>query len=314
MLRISLALVLASAACYHEGAAPPSNKLAPSAEPMVAADPLSFLPLDSDIVLGIDIRALRASALWKEYLPRLTQAVGANLAEVQRRCGFDPIQAIDSVTIGTRTKDTSDTVVVIRGPERDRTVACLQSNVAPGTTVTTVPGDRGVLLVASKNGARNLATFADRSTLVLVGATRSTPDALRAVLRGGAPLRGSQGFVAAFDRLEPGATMWLVVNGKALIFDQMAVGGVRPLAMYGTLRVGDGLQGRLHVRLTTPDEAAKLAGVAQTQIQPAAAMVDRLTATAEGDVMTVAADMSIDKVRALASMLLSVAGSALTSP
>jgi hypothetical protein len=313
MLRILLALVLASSACHHEGAAPPSNKLAPRAEVMVAADPLTFLPLDSDIVLGIDVQALRASAVWKEYLPRLSQAIGSSLADVQSRCGFDPVQAINSVTIGTRSKDTSDTVVVIRGPDRDRTVACLLGNIVPDTTVTVTPEDRGVLVLANKSGARNLVTFADRSTLVLQGARQATPGSLRALLRSGAPLRGSQGFGATFDRLEPGASVWLVVSGKASIFDKIAGNGVHPLAMYGTLRVGDGLQGRLHVRLTTPDEATKLAGLVQGQIAMAAAMVDRLTATAEGDVTTVAVDMSMDKVRALVSMLLPLVGAG-TSP
>jgi len=308
MLRISLALALASAlaACHHDAApTPPSNRLPPSAPGAAVADPLGFLPIDSDVVIGINVRALRASALWAEYQPRLTQAIGPQLADVQRSCGFDPIQAIDSITVGAISKG-QDAVIVIRGLDRDRTVACLERNPIPDTTVTS---DHGVLLLANKSGHRNLVTFADRTTLVLQGSTAPTPESLRTVLHSGVPLRGSPGFVGTFERLEPGATLWMVINGKASFFDKFADAVIRPVAIFGTIRISDGFAAKAHVRLATPEAAAQATAMAQGQIGQAMAMFDRLEVAADADVMTVTAEMKLDKVRSLVAMVASLFGS-----
>ena len=316
MLRISFALAvavaLAPAACHHDaGSAPPSNRLAPVSEAVTATDPLGFLPIDDDVVLGIDLRSLRASALWAEYLPRLRQTIASELADIQRTCGFDPLQVVDSVTLGIHSRDTSDSVLVLRGPDRDRTLACLRSNLIPGTVVTE---DRGVLLLAGKTGAQSMVAFADRSTLVLQSAKHPSADALRATLRSGSPLRGSPGFLGTFQRLEPGAMLWLVVNGTAPIFDKFDNAVGRPVAVFGTLRVTDGFSAQLHVRMAAPDAATQLAGLIRGQIHQAGTMFDRLEVSADGEVATLVAEMSRDKVRALVAMLGNLVGSAATSP
>jgi hypothetical protein len=315
MLRISLALALALAstlaACHHDAAtAPPSNRRAPSAPAAAIADPLGFLPVDSDVVIGIDVRGLRASALWAEYQPQLARAIGPQLGEVQRSCGFDPLQAIDSITVGGASKS-SEAVIVVRGLDRDRTVACLERNLIPDTKVTS---DHGMLLLANQSGRRNLVTFADRTTLVLQGSTAPTPESLRAVLQSGVPLRGSPGFVATFERLEPGATLWMVINGKAAFFDKFADAAIRPVAIFATLRLGDGFAAKAHMRLATPEAAAQATALAQAQIAQAAAMFDRLEVAADADVMTVTAEMKLDKVRTLIAMLVNLVGAAATSP
>lgn len=303
-------LVLAAAACHHETASPPSNQVVPPPSASVAADALAFVPVDADIVLGVDVAALRKSALWTEYQPMLTSLTGPLLASVQKTCGFDPIQAIQSVTLGVLSKDTANTVLVVRGLDHDRTIACLQAQVVPDVTVAV---DHDIVSLTHSAG-HDLLAFADRTTMVLQGSRDGSPDGLRALLKSGAPLRSSPVFLDMFGHLEPGATAWLVVNGNAAMFDQLGAMGNRPRAIYGTLRLAAGLGAKIHFRMTTPEQATQLAATAQGQTQQVAAMVDRIEATSQGEVMTVSVEMSLDKLRSLISMIAMLAGGAKAPP
>lgn len=302
-------LVLAAAACHHETVSPPSNQAA--SRPSAAADALAFLPVDADIVLGVDVASLRTSAVWAEYQGKLTNLVGPQLASIQKSCGFDPIQAVQSVTLGVFSKDTANTVVIVRGLDRDRTIACLKTNVIPDTTVAM---DRDVVSLIHKTGDRDVLAFADGSTLVLQGSKQPTADGLRALVQGGAPLRGSASFLEMFDRLDRGATGWIVVNGNASMFDKLAGMGNRPRAIYGTVRVGAGVAAKVHIRMATPEAAKQLAATAQAQSQQAAAMFDRLDVVAEGDIMTVTIELSLEKLRSLVSMMMMMAGAQSSPP
>lgn len=310
---ISLAVVLAWVACARDAAPPqpPSNKVVAPERFQAAADPLGFLPIDADIVLGLDVRALRASALWAEVQPRLTQAIGSHLADIHRTCGVDPIQAIDSITMAAYSKETSSPVVVVRGLDRDRTIACIESKLVPDTTVTR---DHGIAMITAQGGSGGLAAFADPATLVVESANQTTPDGLRAVLRGGSPLRSSPAFLAMFDGLERGATLWILVNGKAGVFDQLAGTGVPLLAAYCTIRVTSGVLAKAHLRMARADEATQLTALIQGQTRQAASLFDRLDVAVEGNIVTITVELSLDKLRSLVSMFMTLIGSAGTSP
>jgi hypothetical protein len=270
---------------------------------------LAFLPVDADMVVGVDVAALRGSALWAEYQGKLTDAAGPQLANVQKTCGFDPLQSVSSVTLAAYSKDMAGAVAVVRGLDRDRTIACLQNKVVPDVTVAS---DHGVVTLTHTNGSRDVLSFADSTTLVLQGAKASaqpTPDQLRAVMQAGVPLRSSPTFLDMFNRLEKGATMWMVVNGNASAFDKLGM-ATRPRAIYGTLRAADGLSGKVHIRMPTADDAKQLTGMAQAQIQQAAAMFDQLDVAAEGEVMTVTVALSMSKLRSMVQMMSMMFGGA----
>jgi hypothetical protein len=301
MLRTLPALALILVACQHDAAPVPSNKMAPPAAPVVTTDVLGFIPLASDIVGGVDVKALRASPLWAEYQPHLVAAIGPQLADLKQKCGFDPIETIESVTFGVPNRsDPANGVVVIRGLDRDRTIACLATQIIPDTTVT---NDNGVLTLANKSGALNLVTFVDRSTLVLEGTLHPTKDSLQAVVRSGAPLRTSPAFLEMYDKLEPNATIWMVINGNAAALDKLGSMGTKPRGLYGTIRVAAGIAARVHLRLETADQAAQLAATFSGQLQSARPMFDQLAATSEGDVLALTVDLSAAQLRSLTRMM-----------
>ena len=64
-------------------------------------------------------------------------------------------------------------------------------------------------------------------------------DTLQAVLASGSPLRTSHAFMELYGRLERGASMWGVVNGKTKLLDEADGAGMRPVTVEGTLTMSD---------------------------------------------------------------------------
>ena len=80
------------------------------------------------------------------------------------------------------------------------------------------------------------------------------------------------------------------------------------------MRVGAGVAAKVHIRMATPEAAKQLAATAQAQSQQAAAMFDRLDVVAEGDIMTVTIELSLEKLRSLVSMMMMMAGAQSSPP
>jgi hypothetical protein len=304
MRSISLVLAVASVACYREAAslppaAPPlANTVAPRVEPAASNDILAFLPGDSEFVMRIDVKAVRSSALWAEYQPQISAAIGKGLAEMNAICGFDPIQAVDSVTVGIRSIDASDGVVVVRGVDRELFFACLDAQRVRSSLIT---NDHGILTIARDNKRTQLAGFADRSTLVVDGSLKPTRESLRTLLRGGAPLRHSPSFLALLKQVETDAALWFFVNGNASAL-RSADMRMKPRSVYGAIYVAENVTALAHVRVDGVDQAAQLAATADAQLQRARPLFDKLTATSEGDVLTIACEMSSAQLRSLIAM------------
>jgi hypothetical protein len=308
MRSISLVLVVASVACYREAAPPPpapsplANKVVPSAEAAASTDILAFLPIDSEFVMRIDVKAVRTSALWAEYQPQISAAIGKGLAEMQATCGFDPIHAVDSVTVGVRDFDASDAVVVVRGFDRDLFFACMEAQRVPSTLIT---NDHGILTFARAGQRTHLAGFADRSTLVFDGSQKPTRESLRTLLRSGAPLRHSPGFLALLRGVETDAALWFLMNGNASAL-RSADMGIKPRSVYGAIHVAHNIAALGRVRVESADQAVQLAAAADVQLQRARPLFDKLTATSEGDVITIACEMSSAQLRSLIAIASSV--------
>jgi hypothetical protein len=315
MRTFSLVLVVASMACYREAAVSPSlgpsaappiaNKSAPRAEPVASRDVLAYLPVDSEIVMRLDVKRVRASELWAEYEPMVVAALGVKLTEVRDKCGFDPIGAIDSVTFGLRGASGKDGVIVLRGWERDKLMACLEAERAGGDT-SLVANDRGILTFRSKDGKQHVAGFADRSTLVFHLSSHATSEDMRVLLRGGAPLRRSPTFLALYERLSRDVAVWFLMTGNAGVLRALPSSGPKMRGMYGTIDVGASVVAAAHVLMDDVNQAAQIAVVLDQYLQQARPMFDRLRATSDGDVITIECELSSAQLRTLAGLAFSM--------
>src|SRR6478735_9205059 len=89
----------------------------PSVVNQAGGDDLSLLPADSEMVMGLNFAQLQQSALWKQFSPKLMDKMGSGLAEFKAACGFDPMEAIKSMSMGLKGVggDVPDGVIIIHG-------------------------------------------------------------------------------------------------------------------------------------------------------------------------------------------------------
>ena len=271
------------AACYHDPApvaGPPAR--APRAN-AAAHDPLGYLPIDSELVLSFDANQLLASGLWKLLEPVVSAKAGDALAKFQRLCGVDPLRSARQIALGL--KGLGDPlgpsgVVVVRGLDRSAMMACMDRLVGAAPRVTIA---NGVVAVKAVPGEHPAAfTFANASTLVSVLGPTASPEALAAVIRSGAPLRGSPAFVELLGQIQTQRTAWFVLNGSSEVFDKLASLGFRTKAATGWLDLANEFSGTLRIQLDSEDRARNLVGLTLAQLGPAQPLVEEVELTSEG--------------------------------
>src|ERR1041385_6549253 len=136
---------------------------------VAAGDDLALLPADSEMVLGLNFAQLQQSALWKQFSPKLMEKMQSGLAEFKAACGFDPMEAVKSVSMGLKGvgNDVPDGAIVVHGLDKAKSMACLdkaKAEAAKQGSEITVDGD--VFTVKDKNGQTTAWTFTGSDTLL----------------------------------------------------------------------------------------------------------------------------------------------------
>jgi hypothetical protein len=291
-------------ACYRDRApAGPVANVEPSGDDAraSASDPLAFLPIDSDLVIGIDARQIVRSALWKYLEPQLMQRLGGGLAELRQACGFDLLAALRGVAMGVRQGPPADGVIVLRGLPRDQTMACLARGVA-GRGPARLEGNVAIVPGADPGDPPVVVAFAGATTAVIAGSR----ERLHAALAAGAPLRRSRAFSELWSLVDTRRAAWFVGNGSMRSLDRMSALGVRPRAVFGSMSLASGLSLISQLRVGSPDEAAQLAAVAQAQSGALQGMADKLEISAEGPDVTLRLEMTEAQLESLAGLALGV--------
>jgi len=162
------ALVLAMAGC-RGGCA----RTAVSARPVGGA--LSWFPAETQIVVSIDFGRLRATPLGARLGSLVTSNAQdkAQIDELARRTGFDPMAQIDSLTVAfpeeARVQGAMGLVMRARGLEEARLVAYVRDQVAKQGDDLFAFHRAGRTLWATRKEATTAGFFADDRTFVLGG-------------------------------------------------------------------------------------------------------------------------------------------------
>jgi hypothetical protein len=300
-----LALV-ALVGCYRE---PPPKKPESPQQPVVvgapkhvrtAQDPLGFLRIDSEIVIHLDAVQVRRSSLWARFEPLLMTKAATTLDQIKQACGFDPLQMIRRIAVGMKNLEAQhpDTVMVLRGLERDRTMRCLVQTLGRDPTIATM--DNGIVVIPGKNGDTPIAlAFADSDTLLLLGGPDATAEAMRVVLASGSPLRDSPRFVEMLEQLDQKRAMWFLVNGNAKFLQQMAALGVSSRGAFGSIDLTTGVAADLRLRTDDAQKAQTFVMMVQGQLPTIRNFVDKLEVTLrEADILfdIAATDDQVDNI------------------
>lgn len=270
------------------------------------ADPLGFLPRDSEIVLSLDAAQVRESALWTAFEPRLLAAAGPELSTFQTVCGFDPLQKLRGITVGIKGKEPDvEGVIVVSGFDRAQVMDCL-ARATKETGGAQIDGELVTIPVSDK-GSATVFTFVDASTVVLAYGKTVSKESLQAILASGSPLRTSEAFSKLFATIDTDASVWMVVNGR-YIDDGSAALGANLQAVFGSLTLRDGVAASVRLRLGDAGQATNLASIVQGQIGAAKSFFEKLEVKAEDVDLVVDASMTAQQLATMVSMLGGMAG------
>ena len=273
----------------------------PAVSPGGASDDLSLLPVDSEAVMGLNVSQLQSSSLWKQFVePQMMKGEFASkLAEFKAKCGFDPIASIKNMSFGLKGVGTEkpDGVIVVRGPDKTKTLACfdkMKDEAAKSGDEVTRDGD--VVTIKPKDAEPVALTFINDTTAVAVVGPQATKDGVMKAAQGGSTLKSSPAFVEMYGKINTSASLWMLINGNAKVFEQTAQMGVKPKAVFGSVNVTDGLAVDFRVRLDSADQATQMANAFKGQVAGFASMTDKLEITSDGPDVKLVVAMSQQKL------------------
>ncbi len=267
-------------------------------------DDLSLLPVDSELVAGLDFQQLQSSALWRTMIaPKLmTGSAKKQLDEFKANCGLDAMKVVTKIAIGIKGlgNDKPDGVIVAHGVPKAKLIACYDKMSKLKKPDQDIKRDGDVLLVHDKNGQNVAFTFVDNTTALMVVGTKATTAGIKAIARGRSALRKSAAFSAIYGKTKTSHTLWLIMNGNSKAFDSLAGMGIKPKALYGSLNVTKNLHLDLRMQVDSPDQAKTIANMLSGQIKAMAAMVDKVNVAASGADVVLTVMLSDAKLKALA--------------
>lgn len=270
-----------------------------------SGDDLSLLPVDSELVMGLNFSQLQQSQLWKQYVePKMMSGDAVKkFAEFKDKCGFDPMAALKTVSVGLKglSGKSPEGAFVIHGTEKDKVWSCLdkmKDEIEKDGTTYTKDGD--VAIIKGKDATEAVAiTFVNDTTALGVIGPAATKDGVKAAAAGTSTLKTSPAFVDMYSKINTNDSLWILMNGNSKLFDKAAGMGVKPKALYGSLNVTDGLTVDFRMRVEKPEEAQNFATMAQGQLKQAEKMFDKVSVTAEGNDVKFNVVLSNQKLQAL---------------
>lgn len=269
-------------------------------------DDLSLIPVDSELVLGLNFSQLTQSALWKQFVePAILNSAetAKNMAEFKTKCGFDPLLVLKSVSLGLKNLDSGkpEGVAVVHGLEKGKLNACLDAMkdemTQKGTEVTR---DGDVILVKNTKENKTVGmTFTNDTTLLVAIADQATADMVKKAASTQSTLKTSPPFLDMYSKVKTGDSLWGLMNGNSKAFEKMGQMGAKPTALFGSLNVTDGLSVDMRMRFAKADEATQVAAGLKQQIGALSKFADKAEANVDGSDVHVEIAMSNQKLQSL---------------
>jgi hypothetical protein len=235
---------------------------------------LAALPIDAEIVIGVDAGKLRNSAalgpLFDEAMKmRTADSMGF---DISAECGFDPGKDLGMMAIGFKMISASepDITIAVAGVDAAKIVPCLEKARAKieGKVKKLEIDGKYVHITGNKDGKDvhvAMAFGADNVAVMKLGS--AAPD--RAVVekmaaaKAGDGLTGSGEFMGMIGAINTQATIWGLANGGSPMLSRLSL---KFQAAYGSIDITDGVSAEGRIRVKSPDEAQKVAKVLGGQL------------------------------------------------
>lgn len=338
-------MIVALGACKKDDkpADKPADKTDPAVKPADPAKPadaeiplkapndgpyakdLALLPIDSELVMGVDLEKVTKSELWKEYIAErvVSDSVKGVLDELKTKCELDAMEVVKSAAVGVKglQGQSRDGVIVVHGLDKAKTTACADKIAADKQAkVEVTKEDEVAILKAKSDPAKVLAiAFVNDSTAVAVFGAKANAKDTKALIAAGSGVDKSARFVDMYNKLDTKESGWMLYNGRAKAFDQLGQLGLKVGSVFGSLNVTSGLVLDLRLRVASADQATQGEALMKQQLGAAAGMLkfDKVDVKAEGSdlrtVITVSAPNikpMVNQLKALAKMMGGAGGGA----
>lgn len=304
-------LVLALAGCFSSNsggrATPPSNTAVAPAKTTrdhhaQIADPLGFLPIDSELVLHLDVERMRKSSIWTQYEPKMLEALSQAMKDVKDTCGIESLKQLRSVRVGFKDFGGSAKphgVLVATGIDGKQLLACIATTNAKQGKLAI---DGNVVVGAGTDGEPFALEIVGNSAVVGVigpGADRARLDE---VVNSGSPLRNSEVFSEIFSTINTQSALWFSMNGNAKVFDSARSSGFGFNALFGSIGLVDGLSASVRMRVDSPSAASQMTTMLTGQVGMAKSFVERLDVSADANDVVLELGMTDAQIFAILGM------------
>lgn len=264
---------------------------------------IAMLPLDADLIGGLNVQQLQLGGLWKEFVIPAIMKDPAKLEEFKTKCGFDPLATIKSVSFAAKNIDTSkfpDAVAVVHGITKAQGTACIAAMKTDKVAVTT----DGDYVSFAKDGKTIVLTWTNDNTILVEGPNGSKED-LAKLAKGDDTLRSSAQVVDMYGKLNAADSMWFLLKGSAKIVGQASAIGLAPVAVFGTVNAGNDLAADVRLRNADAASAQKAQQTLSALAQQAKNFVpvDKIEAVLDGNDVRVQASITGEHLKQAQAML-----------
>ena len=273
---------------------------------------LAAVPVDSEIVMGLDFDRLRASTLVGPLMDEFTKMNNKNMGfDMKAECGIDAGKLASLAVLGMKIKDQDNVQVagVITGVPKAQMVPCLEKakgKMEKQGAKVTVDGAY-TFMQSQEAGKKSYAGmgFLDDNTMVMKAGTEPVDKAAldkMATAKPGTGLTGSAEFMGMVGNINTGATIWALVNGQA---PMLAKSPVKFKSAFGSIDITDGVVADGRMRMNTPAEATDIATKFGSQITQLKGMglADTAEATADGSDLRIKVTMKKEHVDRIKQMV-----------
>ena len=161
------------------------------------------LPADARFVMGVDVKRLTSSPLYKKQRSMRPDS----FRDLEAKTGVNPERDVDTLLVAGGSQD-QGLALFVGTFDRPRLARIIETEKKGQVTWKDVQGTTVYLFREGEKGAGAAAFLDDRR--VVVGSAAAVEAAVAANAQGGAGLKGNAAITGLLERVKPGSTFWMV--------------------------------------------------------------------------------------------------------
>jgi hypothetical protein len=192
--------------------------------------------------------------MWAQIAPIVKAKLDEEMKGLSAGCAFDPLTKLEGVTVGGKTGDDKNVVIVLKGFTKDEITSCGAALAKKDGKTFEVSEADGLTLIKTDGKDLHVA-WMDPTTAVISPNPDTAWVKARAAGQGG--LDGNAAFKALAGKVNTATSMWFVAMPTAGSDLDLSKSMPGAQGLYGSIQLTDGLAIDGGLKFDTPDNAQK---------------------------------------------------------